>query len=255
MVTLPVTSFAWRRIASRRRIWRPSIVVLIRAPLRVGDPAVNDLCQFQKRKAMCSYAAIGGRSSALRRRTSPRSSFGRRMGGRSIRCRARCRLRKRLPTIPVTGEVIVDCVSQTADRPHHPTLPTVASQLWCVVPIIWQSCQKAEFLRVEAGAMTDGWVPLAKAVRVLRSELVDAVEAADGEDLQFTMGPVELEFELGVTNEGGTEGGVRFWVVSLGARGSRSKARHHRVKFTLTPHPAGDPAGDVNISTTGQLGG
>jgi len=78
--------------------------------------------------------------------------------------------------------------------------------------------------------------------------------AAEGEVLQFRLGPVELEFRLGVTNEGGGEAGIKFWVVTLGATGSHSKDQTHIVKLTLTPHRAGDPAGDVDVATMGQLG-
>jgi len=103
-------------------------------------------------------------------------------------------------------------------------------------------------------AEDQGWIPLSATVRLLRSELAQAVDAAQGEDLQFTLGPVELEFQLGVTNEGGGDAGIRFWVVSLGAKGSHANQQTHRMKLTLTPHRVSVPDGDVNIATPGRLG-
>jgi hypothetical protein len=119
-----------------------------------------------------------------------------------------------------------------------------------------------EFVRIwhavdvqEVGVMQDeDWVPLSAMVRMLRSELATAVDAAEGEDLQFRLGPIELEFQVGVTNEGGGEAGIRFWVVSLGAKGARAREQTHRIKLILTPHRASDPGADVDVSTTGRLG-
>lgn len=97
-------------------------------------------------------------------------------------------------------------------------------------------------------------VPLAATIQMLRAELGVAVAAGEGEDLQFALGPVELEFELGITTEGSGEAGIRFWVVTLGADGSRSWERTHRIKLTLTPHRLGDPEGEVTVAGRGELG-
>jgi hypothetical protein len=78
-------------------------------------------------------------------------------------------------------------------------------------------------------------IPLAEAVRALRSELVEAVREGAGEEVRFALGPVELELALALTKEAGVEGGVRFWVVSLGGKGTRTTASTHTVRLTLTP--------------------
>src|SRR6266568_757885 len=59
------------------------------------------------------------------------------------------------------------------------------------------------------GAVVDAQIPLDAAVRALRSELHAAMRASRDEDLQFRLGPVELELGLEVSNEVGTEAGVR----------------------------------------------
>jgi len=53
--------------------------------------------------------------------------------------------------------------------------------------------------------------------------------------LRFGLGPVEMEFLLEVTREGGGEAGVRFGLVTIGAKGTISSASTHRVKLSLQP--------------------
>jgi hypothetical protein len=54
-------------------------------------------------------------------------------------------------------------------------------------------------------------------------------------DVQFRLGPVEMEFLLEVTQEAGAEGGVRFWVVTLQAKGEVGSTATHRVTLQLEP--------------------
>ena len=89
---------------------------------------------------------------------------------------------------------------------------------------------------------------LAETICELRAQLDLAVAEGDGKGLRFTLGPVELEFQVEVTWAGGADAGVRFWVVSAGAKGSRSSASTHTVKLSLTP--IGPGGGDVLISSS-----
>jgi hypothetical protein len=84
----------------------------------------------------------------------------------------------------------------------------------------------------------EAWVGLADAVRALRTELTTAIAEGSGEALRFELGPVEMEFLLEVTREAGAEGGVKFWVVSLGGKGSVTRGSTHRVRLSLTPKDA-----------------
>jgi hypothetical protein len=81
-------------------------------------------------------------------------------------------------------------------------------------------------------------VGLAEAIRSLRAELSLSMQEAKGEEIRFRVGPVELEFLLEVTQEAGAEGGVRFYVVSLGAKGSVARTATHRIKLSLVPATA-----------------
>jgi Trypsin-co-occurring domain 2 len=81
----------------------------------------------------------------------------------------------------------------------------------------------------------EGWVGLADAVRALRSELTAAMAEAEGQRLRFELDAVEMEFLLEVRKEGGAEAGVKFYVISLGAKGGVSSGSTHRVKLSLSP--------------------
>lgn len=83
--------------------------------------------------------------------------------------------------------------------------------------------------------MAENWVGLADAITALRRELTKAMETGKGDGLRFGLGPVELEFLLEVTREGGGEAGVRFGLVTVGVRGDVNKASTHRVKLLLQP--------------------
>lgn len=92
------------------------------------------------------------------------------------------------------------------------------------------------------------WVGLADAVRGVREELQAAMAEGRGQELQFEVGPVELEFAVDVRKEAGAEAKARVYVVSLGAKGSAAAATTHRMKLTLQPQDVhGDP---TKVSTT-----
>jgi Trypsin-co-occurring domain 2 len=78
-------------------------------------------------------------------------------------------------------------------------------------------------------------IPLADAIRALRRELVEAVRQGKDEELRFRLGPIELELQLEISREAGGEAGISFWIVSIGAKGSRTSATTHTVKLTLAP--------------------
>src|SRR4051812_20280909 len=89
--------------------------------------------------------------------------------------------------------------------------------------------------RREEMRMPEDWVGLADAVRALRSELTAAMAESEGQRLRFELGTVEMEFLLDVRKEAGVEAGVKFWVISLGAKGGVSSGSTHRVKLALSP--------------------
>jgi Trypsin-co-occurring domain 2 len=87
-------------------------------------------------------------------------------------------------------------------------------------------------------------VPLASAIEALRRELVSALEKGKDQEVRFAVGPVELEFQVQIEREAEGEAGVKFWVVTLGGKGSQSSAATHTVRVNLTPVLAADVGTD-----------
>ncbi len=93
----------------------------------------------------------------------------------------------------------------------------------------------------------DARIPLVEAIRSLRQQLAMAVKEGEGEELRFRLRDIVLELQMGVTTEAGAEGGVQFWVVSLGAKGSTARMATHTVKLSL--EAIGSDGGDVLVSS------
>jgi hypothetical protein len=85
-------------------------------------------------------------------------------------------------------------------------------------------------------------IPLAAAVRSLRREIVEAVREGKDEEVQFALGPIELELQVTMERDVAVEGGVKFWVVSVGGKRSSASGNSHTVRLSLTPRLAS--AGD-----------
>lgn len=87
---------------------------------------------------------------------------------------------------------------------------------------------------------------LADTVTALRAELVKAMNAGKSEEVQFEVGTVTMEFAVAATADAEAKGGVRFWVVELGASGSLGQSATHRV--TLEMKPQTRSGGNLSIS-------
>jgi Trypsin-co-occurring domain 2 len=74
---------------------------------------------------------------------------------------------------------------------------------------------------------------LTEAICVLREELEQAVSRSDGQQIRFLIGPVEMEFHVGVRREGGATGKARFWVLEAGTEGRYARETVQRVSITL----------------------
>jgi hypothetical protein len=97
---------------------------------------------------------------------------------------------------------------------------------------------------------SDGtWLDLADAIGLLRDQVVEAQQRAEGHPLRFVMGEITVELEVELERSRELGGGLRFGVVSADARGGRSNRSVHHVTVTLTPR-LGDGA-DVEISDDG----
>ena len=88
-------------------------------------------------------------------------------------------------------------------------------------------------------------LPLADFIGALRAELRAAALAKDPQ-LQFNVGPVNVEFTLMTHREGGGRAGIRFWVVEAGvASASVAGESTQKVTLALTPVTASGDAWQV----------
>jgi hypothetical protein len=99
----------------------------------------------------------------------------------------------------------------------------------------------------EEAKFREGNIPLAALIRELRRELIEAIAEGAGSELQFSLGPVELELEIEVTREAGGGGGVRFWVLSAEGSAKAGSTRTQNIHLVLNP-----PAGGISIGEHGK---
>ena len=101
--------------------------------------------------------------------------------------------------------------------------------------------------------MADGMqIPLASAIRALREEIVEAVRAGSSEELRFALGQVELELQVQASREASADAGIRFSLVSVGGKGSRSSVATQTVRLSLTPvrvSPGSEEDRDVLVAS------
>ncbi|WP_225840481.1 trypco2 family protein [Streptomyces sp. NK08204] len=81
-------------------------------------------------------------------------------------------------------------------------------------------------------------IPLVDAVAAVRDELLAAAARGVDQEIQFAVGPVEMEFQVELRADVKATGGFRLWAVSAGTEAGVSQGRTHRVTFTLTPKSA-----------------
>lgn len=85
-------------------------------------------------------------------------------------------------------------------------------------------------------------IGLREAIAALRQEICASIEDAQGESVRFQVGELTLQFQVEI--ERGVEGqsGIRFWVVDLGGKASRTNTTTHVVTVPLRPVGAdGEP--------------
>jgi hypothetical protein len=88
--------------------------------------------------------------------------------------------------------------------------------------------------------MTEGSGPagagLAEAIEMLRTELAIAQDAGRGNDVRFSVGPVEVELAIEITRTSGGEASIKVLnLLSIGGRGERSRGETNRLKIVLNP--------------------
>ncbi|MFC9815683.1 trypco2 family protein [Streptomyces virginiae] len=102
--------------------------------------------------------------------------------------------------------------------------------------------------------MDTAWVGLAEAVQQLRAELEKAMAEGAGKQLRFELGPIEMEFQVDLRRTGGADAGLRWGVVSVGAKGEHSTGSGHRVSLVLNPKNSATGA-NAEVSAARRLPG
>ncbi|WP_026117029.1 trypco2 family protein [Nocardiopsis valliformis] len=90
---------------------------------------------------------------------------------------------------------------------------------------------------------------LSDAVQTLRDELNQAAEQAKDQDLTFRVGPIQMEFEIQFRADAKAKAGFAAWIATGEVEAGAGRTSTHKVAFTLAPHNADHPTGDVAINS------
>ena len=93
--------------------------------------------------------------------------------------------------------------------------------------------------------MSNPNIELADAIQALRNELIKAQQSKDSKEILFQIEDVELEVQFQASKLAGAETGIKFWLVSLGAKGEHSSTDTHTIKLKLQALTS--EGGDVKI--------
>lgn len=91
----------------------------------------------------------------------------------------------------------------------------------------------------EVGHMGAADIELADAVAAVRDELLSAAARGVGQEVEFVVGPIELEFAVELRKEAKAKAGFKAWVVSGDVEAGASRTERHRVTVSLTPRRPG----------------
>lgn len=89
-------------------------------------------------------------------------------------------------------------------------------------------------------------IELGNAVAALRDELIDAAARGSRGQVEFAVGPIELEFGVELRRDAKVKAGFKAWVVSADVECGAAHARTQKVKVTLTPRRA--DGGDLLVA-------
>ncbi|MFP4008863.1 MAG: trypco2 family protein, partial [Spirulinaceae cyanobacterium] len=78
-------------------------------------------------------------------------------------------------------------------------------------------------------------IGLQDAIAALRAELIQSITASQGEKLRFEVGEITMEFQIELERSADAKGGIKFWVVELGAGGAIKDKDVHKVVIPLKP--------------------
>lgn len=78
-------------------------------------------------------------------------------------------------------------------------------------------------------------IALKDSIAALRQELIASIVAAQGEQLRFEVGEVVMEFQVEVEQSTDGKGGIKFWVVEMGAGTASKDKAIHKLSIPLKP--------------------
>lgn len=94
-------------------------------------------------------------------------------------------------------------------------------------------------------------IGLSEAIARVREELAQAVEEGAGADIQFPVGQVTLEFQVGLTKTDGGHGGVKLWVLELGASREYADESVQTISIVLGP-PVDGTGNPIKVSAASE---
>jgi hypothetical protein len=89
---------------------------------------------------------------------------------------------------------------------------------------------------------------LAQAIKDLRAELLQAIDAGKDEPLRFELDSVVLELEVALTTSGSANAKAGLWtVLTLGGSAEHGRGTTHRLTLTLSPRLADAKPGEKTL--------
>ncbi|MCU0935347.1 MAG: hypothetical protein MUF66_04585 [Gammaproteobacteria bacterium] len=88
-------------------------------------------------------------------------------------------------------------------------------------------------------------IELAEVLLGLRKELQNAQAKGAKAKLKFRVDAIDVKIKVGVTKKGGGKGGIKFWVLDLGAEASAGIETVQTLRLKLTPL---DDGGETLVS-------
>jgi hypothetical protein len=93
-------------------------------------------------------------------------------------------------------------------------------------------------------------IELADAVAVVRDSLLAAAARGADQDVEFVVGPIELEFAVELRQDAKAKAGFKAWVISGDVEAGAGRTTKHRVTVSLTPRARG--GGDLLVSSSSE---
>lgn len=91
-------------------------------------------------------------------------------------------------------------------------------------------------------------VGLGEALRSLRAEITEAMQASQGEAVRFRIESIDMEFQVTASESKEAQGGVKFHLLTVGGKKASESENVHKVALRLSALTA--DGGDVLTSDT-----